>query len=118
VTVGRPRLYAVLLDLFAAVGLTLAIVGVFGVTTSSVVQRTREIGVRMALGADQGRVVRMVLGQGLRLTLVGGLVGFVLSGAVAMGLASAGILFGIRPLDPVAFGGTALLLAPVATLAT
>lgn len=98
--------------------LLLAAIGLYGVMAYAVTRRTREIGVRMALGADQGRVVRMVLGQGLRLTLVGGLVGFVLSGAVAMGLASAGILFGIRPLDPVAFGGTALLLAAVATLAT
>jgi predicted permease len=98
--------------------LLLAAVGLYGVMAYSVARRTREIGLRMALGADHGRVVRMVLGQGLRLTLFGGLVGLALAGVAAIGLSSAGILFGITPIDPVTFGATMGLLAGVATIAT
>jgi ABC-type antimicrobial peptide transport system permease subunit len=98
--------------------LMLAAVGLSGVMAYAVTRRTREIGVRMALGADHSRVVWMVLGQGLRLTLIGGAAGLALAAAAAAGLSSAGILFGISAFDPVSFGVTALILAGVAALAT
>jgi putative ABC transport system permease protein len=72
----------------------------------------------MALGADRGEVIRMVLGQGLRLTLAGGAIGLLLAAAAAFGLSSAGLLFGVSAFDPIAFGGTALLMMSVALLAT
>lgn len=98
--------------------LLLAAVGLYGVMAYAVTQRTREIGVRMALGADYDRVVRMVLVQGLKLTLFGGIAGLLLAGGAAAGLSSAGILFGISAFDPISFGATALVLIGVATVAT
>jgi predicted permease len=98
--------------------LLLAAVGLYGVMAYAVTRRTREIGVRMALGADHGRVVKMVLGQGLRLTMIGGLAGLGLAGLAAFGLSSAGILFGISAVDPISFGATAIVLIGVASLAT
>jgi macrolide transport system ATP-binding/permease protein len=98
--------------------LLLAAVGLYGVMAYAVTRRTREIGVRMALGADHQRVVRMVLGQGLRLTAIGGIVGLALAGLAAFGLSSAGILFGISAVDPISFGVTAIVLIGVAALAT
>ncbi|TAK18098.1 MAG: ABC transporter permease [Acidobacteria bacterium] len=98
--------------------LLLAAIGLYGVMAYAVTRRTREIGVRMALGADHAHVVRMVLAQGLRLTLFGGVGGLVLAVAAGMGLSSAGILFGVSALDPVSFTVTALALTGVAMLAT
>jgi hypothetical protein len=98
--------------------LLLAAVGLYGVMAYAVTRRTREIGVRMALGADHTRVINMVLRQGLRLTLFGGIAGLALAGLAGAGLSSAGILFGISALDPISFGLTALVLTGVATLAT
>lgn len=101
-----------------SLALLLAAVGLYGVMAYAVTRRTREIGVRMALGADRGEVIRMVLGQGLRLTLAGGAIGLLLAAAAAFGLSSAGLLFGVSVFDPIAFGGTALLMMSVALLAT
>ncbi len=86
------------------VALLLAGIGIYGVTAFAVASRTREIGVRMALGADRSRVVRMVLWQGVRLTATGAAIGLALSLGVTQLLGS--LLFGVSPLDPVTYGTT------------
>jgi predicted permease len=111
-TIGQ-RMGARMLALFGGVALVLAAIGLYGVMSYSVNQRTREIGVRLALGADSRGVVGMVLRQGLRLTAIGLVVGGVLSLGAGMLLRSQ--LFGLSPADPVTFGALALLLAAVAT---
>lgn len=110
------RFNLLLVGLFAATALLLAVAGMYGVMAYSVTRRTSEIGVRMALGASQASVLRMVLRQGL-LTAAGGvLAGIVISLAVTRSLSS--LLFGLRPTDPLTFAGTALLLVIVAILAS
>jgi len=115
-TIARPRAVSMLLGVFALVALGLAGVGVYGVMAYSVRERTQEIGIRMALGATATSVLRLVLGQALRLVLIG----------VVMGLAAAGmltrllerLLYDVEPLDPWTFGVTALVLLVVATIAS
>jgi predicted permease len=97
------------------VGLLLASVGIYGVTAYAVVRRTREIGVRIALGAQTADIVRMVLREGLSLTLIGSAIGLVLGAAISRVLA--GFLFGIPPIDPVAFFGAAALFTATALVA-
>lgn len=109
------RLGGAVLGLFGLLGLTLAAVGVYGVMTYSVSQRKRELGIRVALGADRGRVVRFVLGEGLRLTLTGAALG--LAGAFAASRLVAGLLYNVDALDPVAFVGVPTVLVGVAALA-
>jgi predicted permease len=104
----------VLLAAFGAVALLLAIIGLSGVVSYSVSQRTSEIGVRMALGADRLDVVRLILRQGMRLTVIGILCGLALSFAATRLLA--GLLYGIKPEDPATFAAVSLLLAAVALL--
>ena len=115
ISVAQPRLEAILLGAFGALALLLASVGIYGVLAYSVSQRTSEIGIRMALGASRASVLRMVLGQGLRLTLVGLAIGFVL--ALALTRVMSGMLFGISPTDPATFAAILLLLAIIALLA-
>lgn len=105
-----------LLAAFAGVALTLAALGLYGVVSLSVARQTRVIGIRMALGARAGEVGRAVVGQGLRLVLVGLVAA--LAAAVALGGLLRGLLFGVSPLDPVSFGGVAVLLLAVATIAS
>jgi ABC-type antimicrobial peptide transport system permease subunit len=100
---------------FAALAVILASVGIYGVLSYIVGQRTREIGVRMALGARGGDVLRMVLGSGLRLTLLGVILGA--AGAAIAAQALGRLLYGITPTDPVTFGGVAVLLTGIATVA-
>ncbi|MCG6957098.1 MAG: ABC transporter permease [Gemmatimonadetes bacterium] len=109
------RLGGSVLGLFGLLGLVLAAVGVYGVMAYSVSQRKRELGIRVALGADRSSVVGMVLGEGLRLTLLGAVIG--LAAAAAAAKLVAGLLYGVSALDPVAFAGVPLLLLGVAALA-
>ena len=96
--IGRPRLLAQLLGIFAGLAILLAAIGSYGVLSYMVTERRREIGIRMALGADRASVMRMVLSQGLRLTLVGVVAG--LAAAFALNRVLASLLFGVRPSDP------------------
>jgi predicted permease len=113
---ARPRFDAALLSLFAVLGVLLAAIGIYGVIAYLVAQRTQEIGVRMALGASTGDVLRLVTGKGLVLIVSGSVVGVVAALAVSRLLTS--LLFGVRPDDPLTLGGAAGLLVAVALLAT
>jgi putative ABC transport system permease protein len=114
--VARPRFYAVLLGVFAAVAALLAAIGIYGVLSYAVVQRTREIGIRMALGAERPRVLMLVLRKGVMLTTIGITLGVGAAAAITRLLQS--MLFGITPLDPTTFVGVALMFGLVATLAS
>jgi putative ABC transport system permease protein len=106
---GSPRLYAWLVGLFAVLGLVLAMTGIYGVIAFLVSLRTREFGIRMALGADAGQVLRLVIRHGLWLTIAGLVIGLGL--AVVMVQVLRGVLFGVAATDPITFAGTAALLA-------
>jgi putative ABC transport system permease protein len=114
-SVARRRFNAMLTGLFAVVALLLASVGIFGVLNYTVAQRTQEIGLRVALGAQTRDVLRLVLGQGARLILFGLALGLATSFALTRVLA--GMLFGVTPTDPLTFVAVSLLLAGVALLA-
>jgi len=113
--VARRRFNALLTGVFAAVALVLAAVGIFGVLNYTVSQRTQEIGLRVALGAQTRDVLRLVLGQGVRLIFTGLGIGLIASFGLTRVLA--GMLFGITPTDPLTFATVSLLLAVVALLA-
>jgi putative ABC transport system permease protein len=114
-TVGRARFNTLLLGLFAAMATLLAAVGIFGVMSYSVTLRTREIGLRMALGAPQSQVLKLILKQGLVLTLAG--IGVGLVGALALTRLLSGLLFGVRSTDPATFAAIVLLLTFVSMIA-
>jgi predicted permease len=114
-SVAQPRFAMVLLGVFAAVALALAIVGIYGVLAYAVSKRTREIGVRMALGARSGQVVSLVVRQGMIMAIGGVLVGA--SVAFAMSGLMSGLLYGVAPQDPVTFASVTGLFAAVALLA-
>jgi predicted permease len=114
-TLGSTRFLAALLGIFAGVALVLAGVGIYGVTSYGVAQRTHEIGIRLALGASSERVLRDVVGRGVRLTLIAVAIG--LAGAVVMGRLASAVLFGVTPIDPTALAGAATVLALVSITA-
>jgi putative ABC transport system permease protein len=115
-TIARPRAISVLLGVFALVALALAAVGVYGVMAYSVRQRTQEIGVRMALGATAGSVLRLVLSQALRLVSIGIIAGLIAAAMLTRLLER--LLFDVEPLDPWTFAVTALVLLVVAAVAS
>jgi ABC-type antimicrobial peptide transport system permease subunit len=114
-TLAERRFNMLLLGFFAAVALVLAAIGVYGVVAFSVAQRTREMGIRLALGADRGNVLVLVTRRGMSLTAVGLALGTV--GALAVTRLMEGLLFEVSATDPIVFSGVALLLAAVASLA-
>jgi putative ABC transport system permease protein len=114
-SVAAPRFNATLLMIFAAVALVLTIVGLYGVMSYSVAQRTNEIGIRMALGAQTRDVLRLIVSQGFKLVLIGLAVG--LAGAFALTRVIASLLFGVTTKDPLTFLAVAGLLGFVALLA-
>jgi putative ABC transport system permease protein len=104
-----------IIGLFAMTALLLAGLGIYGVISYLVSERTHEIGIRLALGAQRSDILRMVVRQGLGLAIAGAAVGLVC--ALIVSHLMAGLLYGVRPTDPVTFAGVALLLIGVALLA-
>jgi putative ABC transport system permease protein len=114
-SIATQRLTVMLLGAFAALALALSALGLYGVLAYNVSQRTREIGVRMALGATPGSVVNLILRHGLKLAALGLAVGILASLGLTQLLKS--ILFEVSAFDPVSFGTVALALAAIGTLA-
>jgi putative ABC transport system permease protein len=113
---ARPRFTLVLLATFAGVALVLAAVGIYGVISYAVSRRTHEIGVRMALGATPRSVVRLIVGQGMRVVAVGVAVG--LAGALLVTRLMTNVVYGIRVTDPVTYAAVSVLLVVVALVAS
>ncbi len=111
-----PRTRAVLIGLFGVIALFLAAVGMYGVLSHSVAQRRREMGIRLALGADRGTVLRLVTWQGLRLALAGAAVGLMAAWTLTRTLAT--FLYGVAPTDPSTLAGAALVVIGVSCVAT
>ncbi len=114
-SLGSRRFNLILIGFFGSTALLLATAGVFGVMAYSVSRRTREFGVRIALGATSGNVLRMVLGQGMRTIFVGVAIG--IGGSFALTKTVSSLLFGVTATDPITFAGVTLLLVAVALLA-
>ena len=112
---ASQRSQSMLLSIFGGLGFVLALVGVYGVISYLVSLQTREIGIRMALGADRGRIFRQVVGQGLKLTLCGVLLG--VAGGLALMRFMRNFLFGVSASDPVTFAGVAIVISLVALAA-
>jgi putative ABC transport system permease protein len=114
-TLAQPRFQTLLLALFSGLALTLAAVGIYGVISYSVIQRTHEIGIRMSLGAQPGQVLRLVMGQGAKLALAGIVIGAAASFALTRLMRS--LLFEVSPADPLTFAAITALLVAVALAA-
>ena len=115
-SLAQQRFSALLIGGFAVAALLLAVLGLYGVISFGVARRRREIGVRLALGAEPGRVVSMVVREGLLMAAIGVLIGLV--GAVALGRLLAGLVYQVSPTDPLTLGTVAALLLGVAALAS
>jgi putative ABC transport system permease protein len=117
-SVAQRRLNMLLLAVFAAVAIILAAVGIYGVMSYSVTQHTREIGIRVALGARAGDVLRQIVGQGMMLATAGVAIGVAAAYMMAKLLSGfSGLLYGVTATDPTTFAGIALLLLVVALVA-
>jgi putative ABC transport system permease protein len=114
-SIATPRFTLLLFGIFSALALLLAAAGIYGVMSYSVTQRTREIGIRMALGANVRDVLRMIVGQGLKLTLIGTGIGLV--AALALTRLMKTLLFGVSATDPLTFAAVAILLGLIAFVA-
>ena len=114
-SVARPRLHSIVLGAFAGLALLLAAVGIYGVISDAAQRRTREIGIRMAMGASSSAILGLFLRQTLAMVLVGLMAG--LSGALALTRAMRALLFEVSPTDPLVFAGITLVLATVALVA-
>jgi putative ABC transport system permease protein len=114
-SVAQPRFYTLLLAVFACIALSLAALGIYSVLAYSVSQRTHEIGIRMALGAQAQRILRMILGQGMILILTGVAIG--VASAIALTRLMTGLLFGVSATDPIVFAVITLVLVIVALVA-
>jgi putative ABC transport system permease protein len=112
---AQPRLNAVLVAVFACVAMLIAAIGVYGVLSYSVNQRTREIGLRMAMGAPRSSVLRLIVREGMLVALAG--IGAGLVGAAAVSRVLASLLYGVPERDPATFAGVAAALAVVALAA-
>jgi putative ABC transport system permease protein len=112
---AQPRLNTQLLSVFAIGALLIAAIGIYGVLAYSVNQRTREIGLRMALGATPGNVLRLVVGEGMKVVLIGVMIG--LAGGLALGKAVSSLVFGVPVRDPLTFIAVAVILAAIALAA-
>jgi len=115
-SVAQPRFRTLLLGFFAAIALTLAAIGVYGLLSHGVAQRANEFGVRMALGASPGSVLALVLRQGLTLALIGVVIGLLAAIAAVRALSS--VLFEVSPWDPWAWTASAATLLAVSVLAS
>jgi putative ABC transport system permease protein len=114
-SVAQPRFSVLLLGIFAALALILAAVGIYGVMSYSITQRTREIGIRMALGAQSSDVLRMVLGEGFKFAFAG--IGIGLVGAFLLTRFLTSLLYGVSAADPITYAGVSAILAAVALVA-
>jgi putative ABC transport system permease protein len=114
-SVAERRFSMLLLGLFAGIALFLAAVGLYGVVAYAVSQRTQEIGLRMAIGAQRSDVLRMVIGGGMKLAVVGVVLG--IACALALAQLVAAMLYEVTPFDPASYSATALVLLAVAALA-
>jgi putative ABC transport system permease protein len=112
---AQQRMVMALLVSFAALALVLATLGIYSVLSYSIAQRTREIGLRMALGAEQGSVLRLVVGGGVRLTILGIIVG--ITAALALTQLMRDLLYGVRATDPMTFGAVTIILMATSLLA-
>jgi predicted permease len=114
-SLGQQRAISGLTGIFGILGLVLACVGLYGIMAYNVARKTHDIGIRMALGAERGDVLRLVIGQGLKLALIGVAIG--IAGALALTRFVASLLYGVKPTDPLTFVAVSLILVAVALLA-
>jgi ABC-type antimicrobial peptide transport system permease subunit len=114
-SVSRQRFLSLLLAIFAGVALALAAIGTYGVLSYLVTERQREIGIRVALGASTAGIVRLVLRQGMSITLTGLAIGIL--GALTLAKVVQTLLFGVKPTDPVTYVGVGLMILVVALIA-
>jgi putative ABC transport system permease protein len=114
-SLSERRFTMVLLTVFASLALTLAVIGIYGIASYHVTQRTQEIGIRMALGARPAAVLRMMIHQGVLLSIAGVIIGT--AGAFLLSRVAQGLLFQVNSTDPLAFTSSAVALVLVAALA-